>query len=84
MCIQVIERYSVCKCLYYKHAVDPCPAMRQRGHQLKEKTILVGYACASHSRGRIHHPAIELPTQVLPDSGYWSIPSPSPTSIYRP
>jgi hypothetical protein len=45
MCIQVVERYSVCRCLYYKHAVDPCAARAQRGHSVQEKTVLVGYAC---------------------------------------
>jgi hypothetical protein len=34
MCIQVIERFSVCRCIYYRHAVDPCPARAQRHHGL--------------------------------------------------
>jgi hypothetical protein len=49
MCVQVVERYSVCRCLYYKHAIDPCVAHGQRGHAVQEKTVLVGYACSSHS-----------------------------------
>jgi hypothetical protein len=49
MCYQVIERYSVCKCLYYKHLIDRCHARDQRGHHVQEKTVLVGYACSSHS-----------------------------------
>ncbi|KAH8728267.1 hypothetical protein GQ44DRAFT_609345 [Phaeosphaeriaceae sp. PMI808] len=69
MCYQVVERYSVCKCLYHKHAVDPCAAMGQRGHSVQEKTVLVGYACSVHSNYR------SQPTYhagVLPDSGYSS------------
>lgn len=50
MCIQVSERYSVCKCLYYKHAVDPCAARSQRGHTIQEKTVLVGYVCEQHRK----------------------------------
>ena len=52
MCLQVTERYAVCKCLYYKHAVDPCGNRAQRGHGIQEKTVLVGFACPSHSKGR--------------------------------
>lgn len=48
MCYQVIERYSVCRCLYYKHAIDPCAAHGQRGHGIQEKTALVGYRCPEH------------------------------------
>ncbi|CAI9626944.1 unnamed protein product [Alternaria burnsii] len=68
MCYQVIERYSVCRCLYYKHAIDPCAAHGQRGHGIQEKTVLVGYACSTHSnhRPQAYH------TGVLPDSGYGS------------
>lgn len=78
MCIQVIERYSICKCLYYKHAVDPCPSTRQRGHVLREKTVLVGYACETHSRSRAIQAYLHnLPVQ--PDSGYSSAAS----SLYQ-
>jgi hypothetical protein len=49
MCYQVVERYSVCRCLYYKHAIDPCSGHGSQSHLLQEKTVLVGYACASHS-----------------------------------
>lgn len=52
MCIQVIERFSVCKCVYYRHSVDPCPARAQRGHGVQEKTVYVGYACDRHARDR--------------------------------
>lgn len=68
MCYQVVERYSVCRCLYYKHSIDPCSAYGQRGHMVQEKTVLVGYACASHSS---HRPET-FHGGVLPDSGYGS------------
>jgi hypothetical protein len=37
--------------LYYQHAVDRCTKYGRRGHAIKQRTILVGYACAEHSRG---------------------------------
>ncbi|KAF5845963.1 hypothetical protein GGP41_008450 [Bipolaris sorokiniana] len=43
MCYQVVERYSVCRCLYYKHAIDPCAAHGQRGHMVQEKTVLCSF-----------------------------------------
>jgi hypothetical protein len=49
MCYKVVERYSVCKCLYFQHSIDPCQAYGQRGHCVQEKTVLVGYACETHS-----------------------------------
>lgn len=69
MCYQVVERYSVCKCLYYKHAVDQCRAAGQHGHRVQEKTVLVGYACSVHSS---HRPEAVGGSGVLPDSGYGS------------
>ncbi|EMD87055.1 hypothetical protein COCC4DRAFT_61969 [Bipolaris maydis ATCC 48331] len=71
MCYQVVERYSVCRCLYYKHAIDPCAAHGQRGHMVQEKTVLVGYACNTHSS---HRPNIAYHAGVHPDSGYGSNP----------
>ncbi|ORX96350.1 hypothetical protein BCR34DRAFT_497848 [Clohesyomyces aquaticus] len=77
MCYQVVERYSVCRCLYYKHAIDPCGAHGQRGHIVQEKTVLVGYACSSHSSHRAEAAYDLHSTGVLPDSGYASDPYPS-------
>ncbi|KXL42781.1 hypothetical protein M433DRAFT_71231 [Acidomyces richmondensis BFW] len=71
MCIQVVERYSVCRCLYYKHAIDPCPARGQRGHTIREKVVLVGYTCDQHSRYRSTQRA-NPHCQPHPDSGYSS------------
>jgi hypothetical protein len=78
MCYQVVERYSVCRCLYYKHAIDPCAAHGQRGHQVQEKTVLVGYACGVHSSHRsvaaCHYDGHydSQTTAVFSDSGYES------------
>lgn len=55
MCYLIVERYSICRCLYYKHALAPCAAHGQRGHYIQEKTILVGYACSVHGGGT-HYP----------------------------
>lgn len=71
MCYQVVERYSVCRCLYYRHAVDPCSARAQRGHSVQEKTVLVGYACADHSRHQ-GQSSTNTRQQPHPDSGYSS------------
>lgn len=49
MCYQLVERYAACKCLYFRHAVDPCERYGQRGHTVQERIVLVGYACPSHS-----------------------------------
>ena len=49
MCIQVTELYSICRCLYYKHAVDPCSAKNQRGHNVVQKTAFVATTCDQHS-----------------------------------
>ena len=49
MCYRLVERFSVCGCVYYKHAVDRCAAYNQSGHMIQEKIIPVGYACADHS-----------------------------------
>jgi len=58
MCIQIVERYAVCRCLYYRHAVDPCAARGQRGHVVQERTVLVGYLCEQHSRQRARRPSV--------------------------
>lgn len=49
MCYLVLERYSICRCLYYKHSVDMCAAYGQQGHGIAERTVLVGYTCDIHS-----------------------------------
>lgn len=49
MCYRVLERYAVCRCLYHKHVINPCPHYGEWGHQVDEKTVLVGYACGVHA-----------------------------------
>ena len=49
MCIQVVERYSICRCIYYRHAVDPCLYYGKRGHRTVVKEVSVGYQCSKHS-----------------------------------
>ena len=49
MCIQVVERYAVCGCLYYKHQVDVCPKSRKRSHEVRTREVFVGYSCPQHS-----------------------------------
>ena len=58
MCIKVVERYSVCRCIYYSHAADTCPAYGRRGHSIKTQEILVGYNCTRHWVQSVHsvHP----------------------------
>ncbi len=49
MCIKIVERYTVCGCIYYSHAVDACPAYGSRSHGVKTQQVLVGYSCTRHS-----------------------------------
>lgn len=49
MCIKIVERYSVCRCIYYSHAVDACPYYGSRGHAIKTQQVLVGYSCRQHT-----------------------------------
>ena len=49
MCIKIVERYTFCRCIYYSHAVDACPAYGRRGHAIKTQEVLVGYDCSRHS-----------------------------------
>ncbi|CZR53038.1 uncharacterized protein PAC_02916 [Phialocephala subalpina] len=52
MCYLVVERYSVCRCLYYQHSVDMCSAYGTKNHPIQERTVLVGYACEKHSNNQ--------------------------------
>lgn len=70
MCYKVVERYSVCKCLYFEHSIDPCSAYGQRGHGVQEKTVLVGYTCDKHSGRGIY--AVSPGARCWSDSGYES------------
>ena len=46
MCIKVIERYATCRCIFFSHSIDPCPAYGR--HEVKIKEVLVGYSCSRH------------------------------------
>ena len=48
MCIKIVERYCVCRCIYYSHAIDACPAYGRRGHSIKTQDVLVGSYCSRH------------------------------------
>ncbi|KAI1809669.1 hypothetical protein GGS20DRAFT_580512 [Poronia punctata] len=69
MCYQLVEVYSACHCLYYKHAIDRCASYGRPGHEISKRTIPVGYACTVHSSGR--HGAY-AGGQSYSDSGYYS------------
>ncbi|QPC76838.1 hypothetical protein HYE68_007590 [Fusarium pseudograminearum] len=51
MCYQITERYAACHCVYYIHAINPCPSFdrHQPGQGIDKRTIFVGHACSSHS-----------------------------------
>lgn len=70
MCIKVVERYSVCRCVYYSHAVDACPAYGRRGHNIKTQDVLVGYICTRHSANGSRSGSSQH--YNYPDSGYAS------------
>ena len=48
MCVKIVERYGVCRCIYFSHPVDPCPAYGRRGHSIKTQEVLIGYTCSRH------------------------------------
>ncbi|KAK4215420.1 hypothetical protein QBC37DRAFT_419275 [Rhypophila decipiens] len=52
MCFQIVELFSACKCLYYQHTVDKCPAYGSPGHGIYRWTRVVGVACFEHSRSK--------------------------------
>ena len=43
-----MERYTQCRCLYHRHAIDPCQSYGRRGHHAQENTVLIVYDCAVH------------------------------------
>lgn len=49
MCYQLIELYSVCRCMYYQHAIDRCASSGDPRHQVERRQISVGYACPAHA-----------------------------------
>ncbi len=53
MCIQVIEYYAHCRCIYYKHSIDPCSGHTTTGHKVTSKKVSVGYSCSRHSSSSV-------------------------------
>lgn len=70
MCIKIVERYAVCKCVYYQHAVDPCRLYGQ--HPVNERTVLVGYSCPTHTTRQTSMAPIRPTGNASHDSGYHS------------
>ena len=48
MCVQLVERYAGCDCLYYEHDVDPCSAKNTLGHEIQIRVVPIGYTCSQH------------------------------------
>lgn len=71
MCYQLVELYSACRCLYYQHSVDRCA--NYPNHNITQRVIYVGYACAVHSapQGSTYDSAV-YGQQNYSDSGYAS------------
>ena len=51
MCIQLVEKYATCRCIYHVHAVDKCALSPHQGHLVIKREILVGTSCPSHISG---------------------------------
>ena len=49
MCLQLVEVYAACGCLYYKHPVDPCHLAGEKNHEVTRNETKVGYACSRHT-----------------------------------
>lgn len=77
MCIQVVERYAACRCIYYRHATDPCSSYNQRGHRIVVKEVSVGYKCSRHSVSKSYTSSQQY---HYSDSGYGSGSSSRPRS----
>lgn len=73
MCLQLIERFSVCMCISHAHAVQPCAAACTRGHAIRQKLILVGFLCPQHSPNGGKEPVREFRDGVVGCS-YQSLP----------
>ncbi|EFW99193.1 hypothetical protein CMQ_5614 [Grosmannia clavigera kw1407] len=70
MCYRLVERFSVCGCVYHQHAVDRCAAYNQSGHKIQERIIPVGYTCSLHSEPT--QGSYGDDTYTYSDSGYYS------------
>ena len=75
MCIQIVERYSTCGCVYYRHGVDPCSAYGRHG--VTEKIVMVGLTCTHHSSTSVHQG-----DRLLPRRGRVNWDNGDPTSKF--
>lgn len=57
MCIQVVEHYAECRCIYYRHSVDPCQRCHEKDHQVITKEVFVGYNCSKHKSSGVERRA---------------------------
>ncbi|KAF8846649.1 hypothetical protein BDZ45DRAFT_812167 [Acephala macrosclerotiorum] len=73
MCYLVVERYSVCRCLYYQHSVDYCSAYGTKNHPVQERTVLVGYSCEDHSHSEQQATTLWSSGYGHSDSGYGTL-----------
>ena len=74
MCIQVVERYTICRCLYYKHAIDRCEDHSRRAHRVQTREVLVGYTCPEHSLSGVYRPSGTRPRRQAPPSDIiWAV-----------
>ena len=68
MCIQVVERYAICGCLYYKHAVDKCEDYIERPHEVQAREVLVGYTCSEHTSSSVYRPSGARARRQVPEN----------------
>ena len=47
-CIRIIERYAVCRCIFYKYGIDHA-LHGSECRRVEDREVLVGYACPEHS-----------------------------------
>jgi hypothetical protein len=45
MCFQIVERYSVCRCVFQEYGIDECPLYQHKGHVPQVQVILIGVLC---------------------------------------
>ena len=66
MCIRITERYSVCKCIYHVHGIDPCQSVgHHHRHKVQDRIVLVGSVCSQHASAPVSMP---IRIGILPDS----------------
>jgi hypothetical protein len=65
MCLQVVELYAVCHCVYLVHPVDPCGLYGTRGHPVTTRVIYVGYTCPNHTSNSSQQTRSQLKSNLL-------------------